>query len=326
MIVVVSRSSSREADAVRAALGERPRHRPDRGSAYLRPGRLRQRPGERSHPAPERRPRATDDDTATAVRVRRREATDARPKRRDRRAGRAARPPRRRMVQGARTAAEPGSRLFTVGGAVGKPGVYEAELGSRLADLIAAAGGLTRPAAGVPDRRLLRRVDRRPRRRCADPRRRVARRTRRLPRRRRRLALPDHACGICESARVARYLASESAGQCGPCVHGLSAIAERLEQDGTPKRRRRPSAPSPLGGRGHRPRRLPPSRRRSALRPLRTPGLRAGTRSPRPAPLHPRNPPGPPAAGAPWVSGSLGVDRARTRCPRARSTAARGSV
>ena len=46
------------------------------------------------------------------------------------------------------TDAEPGSRLFTVGGAVGKPGVFEAELGSRLPDLIAAAGGmLDRPRA-----------------------------------------------------------------------------------------------------------------------------------------------------------------------------------
>ena len=42
--------------------------------------------------------------------------------------------------------------------------------------------------------------------------------------------LPPDACGIAETARVARYLAEQSAGQCGPCVHGLAAIADSLEQ------------------------------------------------------------------------------------------------
>ena len=42
-------------------------------------------------------------------------------------------------------------------------------------------------------------------------------------------ALPVESCGVAETARVARYLASESAGQCGPCVHGLDAVAGALE-------------------------------------------------------------------------------------------------
>lgn len=37
--------------------------------------------------------------------------------------------------------------------------------------------------------------------------------------------LPHGACGLAETARLARYLAGESAGQCGPCVLGLPALA-----------------------------------------------------------------------------------------------------
>ncbi len=43
------------------------------------------------------------------------------------------------------------------------------------------------------------------------------------------IALPTSSCGIAETARIARYLAAESAGQCGPCVFGLPAIADDLE-------------------------------------------------------------------------------------------------
>jgi NADH:ubiquinone oxidoreductase subunit F (NADH-binding) len=42
------------------------------------------------------------------------------------------------------------------------------------------------------------------------------------------LALPAGACGLIETARVARYLAGETAGQCGPCQHGLPAIADAM--------------------------------------------------------------------------------------------------
>jgi NADH:ubiquinone oxidoreductase subunit F (NADH-binding) len=43
-------------------------------------------------------------------------------------------------------------------------------------------------------------------------------------------ALPVTACGLAETARVARYLADESAGQCGPCLFGLDAIASGMQR------------------------------------------------------------------------------------------------
>lgn len=38
--------------------------------------------------------------------------------------------------------------------------------------------------------------------------------------------LSDAGCGVCETARVMRYLASESSAQCGPCFFGLRALAD----------------------------------------------------------------------------------------------------
>jgi NADH:ubiquinone oxidoreductase subunit F (NADH-binding) len=43
-------------------------------------------------------------------------------------------------------------------------------------------------------------------------------------------ALPADRCGLVESARVARYLALESAGQCGPCRSGLPSIAAAMAE------------------------------------------------------------------------------------------------
>ncbi len=43
-------------------------------------------------------------------------------------------------------------------------------------------------------------------------------------------ALPADRCGLAETARVARYLAAESAGQCGPCHSGLPRMAAGLAE------------------------------------------------------------------------------------------------
>jgi NADH:ubiquinone oxidoreductase subunit F (NADH-binding) len=127
------------------------------------------------------------------------------------------------------TVEEPGSALFTVSGAVERPGVYEAALGTPVHVLLAQAGGVRGPAGAflvggyfgswVP-----------------------ATTAQSLSLLDSELAavgaslgagaivvLPEAACGLDQTARVTRYLADESAGQCGPCVNGLAAIAGALE-------------------------------------------------------------------------------------------------
>jgi NADH:ubiquinone oxidoreductase subunit F (NADH-binding) len=44
------------------------------------------------------------------------------------------------------------------------------------------------------------------------------------------VVLPAPSCGIAETARIVRYMAGQSAGQCGPCVFGLPAVAQDLER------------------------------------------------------------------------------------------------
>jgi NADH:ubiquinone oxidoreductase subunit F (NADH-binding) len=127
---------------------------------------------------------------------------------------------------------DPGSVLVTVSGCVANPGVYEIAAGTELGNLVRAAGGATDPvsaflvggyagtwlpvetglklhlghtsvrgAGGTLGPGIV-------------------------------FALPEGACGVSETARVAAYLAQESSGQCGPCVHGLAAIADALAEIG----------------------------------------------------------------------------------------------
>jgi NADH:ubiquinone oxidoreductase subunit F (NADH-binding) len=121
---------------------------------------------------------------------------------------------------------EPGTFLVTVGGAVKTPGVYEHPLGASLGALLSAAGGPAGPLQAVlvggyhgawvlPDPEL-------PVSRAAlaaygtGPGAGVV------------LPLPAQACGLAESARITRYLADQSAGQCGPCRNGLPHMADTL--------------------------------------------------------------------------------------------------
>jgi NADH:ubiquinone oxidoreductase subunit F (NADH-binding) len=122
----------------------------------------------------------------------------------------------------------PGSLLVTVAGAVQQPGVYELAFGMPLKTAFEAAGGLTEPVQAVlvggyfgawlPAESALQ-VRLTPADLVAAG---AAIGAGVL------LALPESSCGLAESQRVATWLASQSAGQCGPCTLGLPAIAEDL--------------------------------------------------------------------------------------------------
>jgi NADH:ubiquinone oxidoreductase subunit F (NADH-binding) len=124
---------------------------------------------------------------------------------------------------------DPGSALVTLWGAVRHPGVYEVEQAAALGALIEGAGGATAPlravlcgglAGGWIDGSQLARttIDK-----AALARRGVALGTGSL------VMLPQETCGLAETARMLRFLAVEGAGQCGPCRHGLAAIASCFE-------------------------------------------------------------------------------------------------
>ena len=126
------------------------------------------------------------------------------------------------------TASETGSRLVTLAGAVEHPGVYEIEFGTPIGALFGAAGGLRAELAGVlvggyfgswlPAARIGE----------------LELSNEALARHGAALgcgavvALPASSCPVAETVRVAVYLATETAGQCGPCVHGTAAIARTL--------------------------------------------------------------------------------------------------
>ena len=42
--------------------------------------------------------------------------------------------------------------------------------------------------------------------------------------------LDDEVCGLAQTARLVKWLASQSAGQCGPCIFGLPTLSEEFDQ------------------------------------------------------------------------------------------------
>jgi NADH:ubiquinone oxidoreductase subunit F (NADH-binding) len=118
----------------------------------------------------------------------------------------------------ARGAGPASTRLVTVSGAVRAPGVYEVATHAALRDVVQVAGGPTEEiratlsggyfgswhegdgsdapvgGAGVV------------------------------------VALGRSSCGVAEVARIARWMAGQGAGQCGPCINGLDSLAGVLER------------------------------------------------------------------------------------------------
>ncbi len=66
------------------------------------------------------------------------------------------------------------------------------------------------------------------------------------------LSLSDGSCAVSETARYTTFLAAESAGRCGPCVHGLPALAAETRglAEGADTRRRLRELTGIVTGRG----------------------------------------------------------------------------
>jgi NADH:ubiquinone oxidoreductase subunit F (NADH-binding) len=126
------------------------------------------------------------------------------------------------------TTEEPGSALLSFGGAVSRPSVFEVAFGTRFESIVTAAGGESEPVSayllGGYFGTWVRREDLWGRHLTKND----------LAPLGASLgagvivALPKAVCGLVETARVMQYLAEETAGQCGPCVHGLASVADRV--------------------------------------------------------------------------------------------------
>jgi NADH:ubiquinone oxidoreductase subunit F (NADH-binding) len=125
---------------------------------------------------------------------------------------------------------EPGSALVTLSGSVRRPGVFEVPFGLPLRELVAGAGGESANLQAFLVGGLFGSWISASEAREASISRESLRQFGAAPGARALVALPSAACGVRETARAVRYLAGESAGQCGPCVHGLAALARGLAE------------------------------------------------------------------------------------------------
>jgi NADH:ubiquinone oxidoreductase subunit F (NADH-binding) len=126
------------------------------------------------------------------------------------------------------TVESPGTTLLTISGAVGRPGVYEVALGTTVEEVLGYAGASPSDMGGVLlggyggtwlaggdiatplSSSDLNRVG------CNIGTGVV-------------IAVHRRQCGLAETARIVGWMATQSAGQCGPCVFGLPAIADDLK-------------------------------------------------------------------------------------------------
>ena len=123
------------------------------------------------------------------------------------------------------TAKSPGTTLMTLSGNVRHPGVYEVDLNASVAEVLHGVGGPTTPPAGaliggyfggwMRPESFEQPLDLTPLG-CGVL-----------------AVLPQHGCPIVEATRILIYLAAESAGQCGPCLHGLAALATAMQRVAT---------------------------------------------------------------------------------------------
>ncbi|HEY6758541.1 MAG TPA: NADH-ubiquinone oxidoreductase-F iron-sulfur binding region domain-containing protein [Baekduia sp.] len=130
------------------------------------------------------------------------------------------------------TVERPGTMLVTLSGAVRAPGVHEVPVGTTVDEVLARSGGATEPLRALlvggyfgawvaPDAPGLALEDALLRAHGAAVGAGVV------------VALGVSSCPVAETARLASYLAAESAGQCGPCFNGLPALAAVVERFAT---------------------------------------------------------------------------------------------